>query len=982
MPDVFAHFVTNMGAHMEESCTSCNRVLVQGSLRRRCLDCVRRVQCFECASAGLGACPVPGHVLCEESLSPEFVGHMVVQAALTGELDMAFCAAMKLWERRPVFATLQCAADGAWRVGPYQTFGDLYSQAVAVAEVFASSGCTVVALTFQGNSQLLYTLEAACVLARVHSCCIPTGLSEHEWHQCATEAGVTLAIVGGELKRALQVAETREGSVVLPYRVVDADAWSLDALRSVVVGVAAAAGAGTGPCLIKYSSGSTGRPKGIRHRCPMEFLRLRLNVLPSVVLSCYPPCWSTDTSVVWAALLHGARVVFGNPRAMDVLDMHAVVRPTSVALTPFLAAGLQRVYAAAVAAVADAAGSGSPRAMLAGALAVHAQLGGRCRNVTVGGAMTSGALVQFLKSVLPCRVTESYGTSETHGITLDGRLEAGVEVKLGPLPGVSDPDVGEVCVRCSNTVRPEDWVGDPPLERYLPDGFLRTGDVGRLCPVTGTLKVLGRIGNAVKLPTGVFFCPESLEKLLVPAVPGIKAAVVTVDSSGNVVVSVTPVDAASLCSDACLEAIAHVAHGAGLPVPTRLTVKDLPELVQEGGTWKPRKPPSLQDEISKRLGHTKWPTDKPMRDVGLDSLGAMSLAPLFGPAVTFTTILSSTLQQLEAIVMGDAGGGGASGGGVPAAGVSVSPPPVAARAVIGPWKEASGVGSAAGKVVFVTGGTGFVGQGIVAALLARADVKQVVCLVRAASIIPDVWKQEAGAAAAASALSRIVWVVGDVALAGLGLDAAAAAADVVPTEVYGVIHAAADVVAYGLEAIPLLQGTNVAGTAHVLAFAAQRAAVHVVHVSSGSAEHPTASAYAATKAAAEDVVKPWAGGGKPAVIARLPLILGDNREDWLHRMVDAARELGARPACDCLYTRPVWTMGLADCSARLAQLACEGDDLQREFVPMESSPRLVADLLRTCWPTIDDDLPAVNDSAWTHAARGGTRFAPCASQFL
>ena len=284
------------------------------------------------------------------------------------------------------------------------------------------------------------------------------------------------------------------------------------------------------------------------------------------------------------------------------------------------------------------------------------------------------------------------------------------------------------------------------------------------------------------------------------------------------------------------------------------------------------------------------------------------------------------------------------------------------------WLPPRTLGAEDGHVVFVTGGTGFLGRQIVAALLDWDGVRRVVCLVRATSKIPETWVKEAD--------GRLTWVVGDVGVRGLGLDAVGDA--VVPSEFTAVIHAAADVKAYDLEAgTPLLALTNVHGTANVLAFAAAHAAQRFVHVSTTSVEHPTKDAYAATKAAAEQVVMPWAGAGRPAVIVRVPLVVGDNAEDWLHRMKDACVILGARPACDFLFTRPVPALGLNECAQDLVRAACHGG-WPRAVVLLHSDPMYVQDLLRVCWPTIDTDLPAANDVAWVHAACVGTPYAPLA----
>lgn len=966
-------------AKMEEVCTACNVTLPRTVPRRRCLDCPSCVLCTVCAETLAAGAHDASHTWSTEEASITDA-YDEVREAVAASMDAGFRTAFRVWATRPAFASLT-KDGGAVTVSPYCSYAQLYEQVSTLAGLLRATQCTVVGLSFQGNPQLLYTLEAACVLANLCSCCIPAALDPDLWLQCALEAGVTLAVGNCALVEASKRWDTPGAPTI-----IGAEDFSPVDLQAVAHINSTSRGASilTTPCLVKYSSGSTGRPKGVRITSAVGFTRTHFGSLPMVALSCYPPCWSTDTAVVWSSFLQGARVVFGDPAAVDVLDMHAVARPTSVVLTPYLAAGLQRRYAAVVA--ATAAASTEARARLAGALAAFDQVGGRCRHVTVGGAAVSADLLQFLRDVLPCRVTESYGTTETHGITFNGRIIEGVAVKLVPLPGFADPDTGEVCVLTKDMVRPEDWVAGPPIDKYLPEGHLRTGDVGRLCPVTGRLHLLGRVANAVKLPTGVFFCPEALEKLLVPGLAGLLAAVVSVDSRGAVGVHITP--DADADADAgtgtgtdgedperyWLDKIGTTAARAGLPVPTWVKVQGLGALVQDQGTWKPRRPApmTLRQLVRRLLGREDWPADASLRHVGLDSLGAMQVAHFMGPSFPFTTIMQSTMAQLEAAAV-------AAAEPVPEAAAAAAVEPVPEAAALADtaattakmvWVKPSAGALAWRKVVFVTGGTGFVGQGVVEALLARADVAQVWCLVRATSVIPAVWKLTA-----AKAPFRLQWVVGDVSLPGLGLPSNLGA---LPSEFSAVIHAAADVKAYDLGAAALLRDTNVEGTANVLAFAAARAAARFIHVSTTSVENVHLDAYGATKAAAEDIVKPWAGPGLPGVIVRVPLVVGNNREDWVHRMADACRDLGARPACDFLFKQPVWAVDLRACCQELVLLACDGPRIPRQVWHMASEPMQVTDLLRTCWPTIDHDLRPVNDAAWVHAARAGTRFAPLA----
>ena len=169
-----------------------------------------------------------------------------------------------------------------------------------------------------------------------------------------------------------------------------------------------------------------------------------------------------------------------------------------------------------------------------------------------------------------------------------------------------------------------------------------------------------------------------------------------------------------------------------------------------------------------------------------------------------------------------------------------------------------GVGGAPGtarRTVLLTGASGVVGG----ALLRRLGDFDVVCLVHRSPVCGP----------------NVTTVVGDIARPMFGLTELAYAE--LAAGVDAVIHCAA--VTDFNRTDGSLEATNIAGTEHVAAFAAAAEAVlyHVstafVHTTVDGDRGRTAVGYAASKSAAEDVVR---SSGVPHVILRPSVVIGDS----------------------------------------------------------------------------------------------------------
>lgn len=147
-------------------------------------------------------------------------------------------------------------------------------------------------------------------------------------------------------------------------------------------------------------------------------------------------------------------------------------------------------------------------------------LGGRLKLLAIGGAPLDPATEQFLKEgnfPYSC----GYGLTETSSLIFGAPVGKGEVRSVGfPLEGVmyriegTTPDhpEGEVWVKWKGNMR--GYYGEPGLteEVLLPDGWLRTGDIGELR--NGRLYLRGRSKTMILGPSGENIYPEEIETLI------------------------------------------------------------------------------------------------------------------------------------------------------------------------------------------------------------------------------------------------------------------------------------------------------------------------------------------------------------------------------------------------------------------------------------------------------------------------------------
>ena len=161
------------------------------------------------------------------------------------------------------------------------------------------------------------------------------------------------------------------------------------------------------------------------------------------------------------------------------------------------------------------------------------KMGGRLQSIAVGAAALQPRLGRLF-SAAGVDVREGYGLTETSPVLAFNRFEPG-GVRFGtvgiPAPGVdvriatpAADGVGEIEVRGPNVTRGYWNRPEETAERFTPDGWFKTGDLGCF-EHKRFLRVTGRRSETFKTTSGKFVAPSFVEQQLV-ASPFISQAMV------------------------------------------------------------------------------------------------------------------------------------------------------------------------------------------------------------------------------------------------------------------------------------------------------------------------------------------------------------------------------------------------------------------------------------------------------------------------
>lgn len=298
---------------------------------------------------------------------------------------------------------------------------------------------------------------------------------------------------------------------------------------------------------IIYTSGTTGAPKGVMltHANLVANVAASCEVIPfarqDVCLSILPLSHVYERVVEFCYLYRGATIAYAE--SMDeVARNFQEVRPTIACGVPRLFEKIHKRMLDAGAALprprrdiffraldiarrfGALAGAGRrPGPLLRGAHALaerlvfrtlRERLGGRLRMFISGGAPLQREIAEILYGA-GILVLEGYGMTETGTVVAVNRPDA---LRLGtvgpPIPGVEvrTADDGEILVRGPSIMKGY-WNNEAATREVLRDGWLRTGDIGRIDP-DGFLAITDRKKELLKTSGGKMIAPQPIENAL------------------------------------------------------------------------------------------------------------------------------------------------------------------------------------------------------------------------------------------------------------------------------------------------------------------------------------------------------------------------------------------------------------------------------------------------------------------------------------
>jgi long-chain acyl-CoA synthetase len=257
------------------------------------------------------------------------------------------------------------------------------------------------------------------------------------------------------------------------------------------------------PATLIYTAGTTGTPKGI------EYTHAQLMTACGAIVGAFPQLAEADSTLCWLPMAHlfqrmlnlvamacGMTTYFvEDPR--DIMECLRTVQPSFFAAVPRFLDKLAQ----------------SLRENPKREEEWRQVIAPKVKFLLSGSAPIDPRLLHYFQQ-LGILVLEAYGVSENTVPVAANRLDAyrfGSVGKPFPTNLLRVAADGEVLVKGPGLFRGY-YRQEPPPEQFTPDGFYRTGDLGRL-DEDGFLYLLGRKAEFIKTSTGRRIFPAGVEAI-------------------------------------------------------------------------------------------------------------------------------------------------------------------------------------------------------------------------------------------------------------------------------------------------------------------------------------------------------------------------------------------------------------------------------------------------------------------------------------
>jgi long-chain acyl-CoA synthetase len=271
---------------------------------------------------------------------------------------------------------------------------------------------------------------------------------------------------------------------------------------------AAAAAGVEDTAILVYTSGTTGRPKGamLSHRYILNSVESLHQSVPifetDIALSYLPGCHVAERiSGIYNRLYSGTEAYFIADLSKLYSDM-LEVRPTVFASLPRF---FEKIHASLL---ADKPASDITRQDLKDAF------GGRVRLLTSGGAPLPPEIARFFADRgLP--ILQAYGLTENicTAFNTERHFKFGTVGRPMPMCQVRVADDSEIQLRSPMMFSGYYKDGNQTAEMFTDDGWMKTGDLGRL-DEDGFLSITGRKKEIIVLSTGKNVAPALIENFV------------------------------------------------------------------------------------------------------------------------------------------------------------------------------------------------------------------------------------------------------------------------------------------------------------------------------------------------------------------------------------------------------------------------------------------------------------------------------------